>query len=185
MDPNCASCQILLGSGQLVCKTCTGANRILSSGACVCEVGYVEIGGVCTSCGTGCAICTSSTDCILCALESIDNNDGTCSCPKGTFLTNVDNTLYCRPCASNCADCFDAEDTCTECINGYVANDQNTCVCPAGTYVTPDLSSCLNCMPRCNACTGPTDCSECQTNTVWDGTQCALQCPVGTYNAGS
>lgn len=30
IDPNCESCQILLGSGgSLICKSCTGDNRIL------------------------------------------------------------------------------------------------------------------------------------------------------------
>ena len=159
-DPNCQDCHILLEDpGQVACKQCISTRVLDSEKKCVCKVGLYEVGGVCTPCGEGCQVCEAANDCTLCAFNSVNDTDGTCSCSKGTYLAEQDNKLSCVPCAVNCADCYKAADKCRECKNGYVA-EQDECVCPEKTYEVVALLQCFPCMMRCLSCTSGTDAAE-------------------------
>ena len=184
---HCSDCRIILSTGEIICVDCAGDHRrVNDNNECVCQVGYYEENDECVACGDGCQVCENPTTCNECALESFDNQDGTCSCRDGTFLAVTETKLYCRPCNPNCAKCEDEAGKCSECLNGYVA-DNNECVCPDKTYEVAPLTQCAPCTPRCNECSSVTSCSDCEDGSIWDqnSNSCVLQCPPGTYNAGS
>lgn len=184
IDPNCQTCVIVLGSGMPVCRSCV-TGRVLNeaSNRCDCAVGtFEDANGNCATCPAGCQRCTM-TACTLCAFESTLNPDNSCSCPRGTFLSEIDNTLFCRSCDINCAICVGSPSVCTECTNGFQAQN-NICVCPTGTFLSPERTQCISCSLNCESCMSADDCQVCAPNTSFDNStkRCVKQCPVGTFN---
>ena len=92
VDPNCQVCEIIVEDiGKGICEQCISTRLPNSHKKCACKAGSHEVGGTCVACGEGCQVCTDINNCHVCAFESDNNKDGTCSCPKGTYIAKQDN----------------------------------------------------------------------------------------------
>jgi hypothetical protein len=96
-----------------LCTSCIkSSNRILKlpEHVCMCMDGFFEnTEGECERCESGCAKCNSKSNCQMCVKLASNNNNGTCSCPNGTFFKlNIDtNVGFCQGCLTTCETCSD------------------------------------------------------------------------------
>ena len=183
VTPHCQSCAYDPFTQTSECLDCT-ANRYLLNSECVCKVGFYEKNGNCEACGSGCQQCevniNNQLTCLSCALKSIDNLDGTCTCPGGTILVEANGAMYCRKCSANCLKCEGSFDYCSSCADPLINNNNGDCLCPEKTYPASG-NQCLPCLSNCNECNDGTTCEQCASGYVGDGSSCDLDCPDGTY----
>lgn len=145
-DPFCSQCEQDL----LLCVQCqANSNRVinLQSHVCVCANGYyADSNNVCQPCASGCAICTSLTNCTSCVATATPSSSvqGACNCPSTTyFTTSPSGVNYCSSCISYCSGCNNAV-TCNTCINGFVLTTDGVCICPLQNYINPQ-GQCVPC----------------------------------------
>lgn len=111
----------------------------------VCESGYYKVGVMCSSCQSGCAVCSSNTACS--------------QCKDGYFM----NSSRCENCKYGCKICEDSI-SCIQCASEhYPINDSNG-----------EISECANCIEHCSECTGPTGCIKCSPIYKYEGEKCVL-----------
>ena len=117
---NCQQCAYDPATMEQECTDC-GGNRMIVNGECVCSAGYYEKEGVCEQCGEGCQQCTYDDvsdilTCDLCAVNSVSNGDGTCSCQSNQLLISSAGILFCQACSSICLTCSGEPDSCDSCF---------------------------------------------------------------------
>lgn len=103
----------------------------------------------CTTCGSGCLVCTSLTTC------------SSCDTSNGYFLNSTDST--CNVCHYSCVTCQDST-TCLSCdINDHRTHNSaaNTCECQQGFYDN-GVAACVVCAVGCLTC-NKTDCQTCDS----------------------
>ena len=101
---HCQECAYDPDTQQVECVGCAG-RRVLSNGECKCEQGYFEEDEKCVKCGSGCQLCVDGDSCSVCSRGSMNNGDGTCSCPISQLLSEVAGFLFCENCISKCSSC--------------------------------------------------------------------------------
>ncbi|KAL4508567.1 hypothetical protein ABPG72_003871 [Tetrahymena utriculariae] len=130
-------------------------NSTLLNNTCPCNIGFIDVGGVCQTCPLYCNNCSSQTVCTTCQSGYYLFIDGTCvqMCPATFLVSNV--SCVCRP-------------------NSTLQN--NTCPCNTG-YLDVG-GNCLQCGANCNQCSTQTNCTICSSGYYLfvDGT-CVSQCP--------
>ena len=95
----------------------------------------------------------------MCAVNfQTQNIDGSCSCPSDRILVEVDETIYCKKCSTNCLTCSGTYDNCKSCKNPFILDDiNNVCVCPEKTFLNIN-NQCIPCMHNCDKCTNSSIC---------------------------
>ncbi|EAS05887.3 hypothetical protein TTHERM_01144950 (macronuclear) [Tetrahymena thermophila SB210] len=139
--------------------TCRPNSSIQPSNKCLCNTGFVDIGGDCLPCPKNCNICSSQTQCTTCQSKQYLFTDGSCvsSCPT-TFVSN-DSTQSC------------------DCRPNSSIQPSNKCLCNTGFV---DIGgNCMTCPTNCNICSSQTQCTTCQKNYYLfiDGS-CVSSCPT-------
>ncbi len=197
--------------GQTSCKTCNPGFVTDSNRACkTCNAGTYWNGSSCQSCPSGTASNTANvTSCSSCPSGQYQPNSGQTSCISCSGAVN-DTKTACRSCSDfgvNCIGCnyyactntsCDSKSSCTSsqyydnchcqpCTGGKVPNaNKDGCVdpaptsCPEGQYLAN--SKCNPCPTGCSKCTSDTNCSECSTDYVKNGSTCKYD-PCDKYNA--
>jgi proprotein convertase subtilisin/kexin type 5 len=137
-------------------------------------------GTMCTSCASGCLICTgpslSSADCISCSTIGHYYN-----------ASNIGNV--CPSCDPTCYRCLGSlSNQCTGCNAGLLFY-MNTCIqtCPTGYYGQEDLGLCTSCAANCKSCFGglTTQCLSCVTNYYLSFYQCVNTCPSNYFTSSA
>lgn len=131
------------------------------NGICKCKPGFYTEGTNCKPCAAGCQTCDSATTC-TCATGAFPNGDGTCSCKSGTVLIAFASTLYCQPCASNCASCQGSASNCLACKPGFEIVG-GKCTCKAGTFPSAEGIQCFPCIDKCKKCNDESSCITCES----------------------
>jgi hypothetical protein len=152
-DPLCFNCLETI-SGLKVCTQCVaGVNRVLNSSLnrCVCKDGFFDDFGLCVSCAAGCQVCSSLTVCLSCATLATAQTDGSCLCPKRTFLAVSGDLRFCQNCPELCSTCLNAS-YCQLCQPSARFYD-GACLCIDGYYHNLTTSSCEPCPAGCTYCT--------------------------------
>ncbi|KAL4509643.1 hypothetical protein ABPG73_022859 [Tetrahymena malaccensis] len=132
----------------------------------------------CITCIQNCQICSDFNHCDQC---------------MPGYALNPQNTCTMLPCPEGCQSCTDNK-SCTSCLTGYTqkTNPNNNTLqycqlnCLAGQYSfikdnTQMTQECRSCIPLCQSCTGPSDCSNCQSGYGYNSqaAQCQIPCPSG------
>ncbi|KAL4480718.1 hypothetical protein ABPG72_014493, partial [Tetrahymena utriculariae] len=114
-----------------VCDT----NRALQNLRCVCNIGYIEINGVCQQCPSSCDVCTSQTVCTQCSQNFyltvlgtcsspcpqtfiVDSTQKKCVCDSSRILFNNQTCLACDPICKTCNGSNKSQ--CSSCYIGYI-----------------------------------------------------------------
>ena len=133
-DPYCQQCST---DSIRICLACKPSlNRTLDTNTykCVCQDGFYEdVNGQCVTCPNACASCTNNTYCKTC-VAGASRTGNTCSCPTGTFFTNVP-TGYCKACQNNCVLC-NSNGACLQCLPNYQQTPDGKCSCGNGKYTS-------------------------------------------------
>ncbi|OMJ71366.1 hypothetical protein SteCoe_30452 [Stentor coeruleus] len=147
---------------------------------------YLDSNGNCQSCMSYCSTCDDNTSCILCLTSNAYINDsGQCTCPAGTFASDLTSISGCQSCDAECLTCSGSSTFCSTCTATEAsAGISGKCICKDGTYEN-DLtisSGCIACDSKCLTCSGSS--SFCLTCTATDATadifgKCI--CKDGTY----
>lgn len=133
------------------CKDCQSDFLDSSIGKCVnassCPVGTIADAATktCIVCPTGCAACSSLTNCSACSgIYLFYDYQCILSCFDGTFQLGS----TCQNCSASCPTCYGSANSCTSCNNPMVLYS-NSCKssCPIGTYNSSGV--CQNCLPSC------------------------------------
>ena len=180
-DPYCSNCQTVLGKS--ICINCIAAtNRVLvlPQQSCECKTGYFDLNGICTTCSSGCAKCSSATTCSQCVVSATANGDGSCNCPNGFFFTTSP-IRFCKQCPDYCTTCTSSS-VCTGCKTNFQLVS-NQCTCPAGRYIDA-TGECVSCVNGCRQCTNATSCEVCDTPLLLQSNTCVSRCGPGYYQSG-
>lgn len=182
-DPFCSQCQ----TGLKLCIQCLSSlNRVikLPESICVCADGYyANSNNTCVPCPSGCAICTSATNCTACVALAVPTGTGSCNCPGTTYFATTDGARYCNACGSYCQTCVDAV-TCTTCLPSYTKTADNKCICGARSFIDSS-QNCSPCANGCQNCSSASVCNSCVSPLVLQGTTCQVSCNNGFTVAGS
>lgn len=181
--PNCATCY-----QNNMCTTCSSGFYLGPAGTCLAGTNPV-------TCSSGCAACSSATNCTICNF-GLNLQNGACFSNTGTLTKNCQSGFSgytCQLCAAsyvvnpsyqcvanpgfncqvdNCAICSNANNQCMTCLTGYFLNGA-TC-----SQLTCNING-------CSACLDTTHCNTCLTGfqLSTDQTQCLLQVyPCGVQN---
>ena len=183
-DPFCSQCEKDL----LLCVQCQASKfRVidLRSHVCVCQPGYYQDStNNCQPCGSGCATCSSATNCTSCvATATPTNGTGRCACPIRTFYTTLDGVGFCSSCPNFCNTCSSSV-TCTTCANGFNLTTDGICICPSRFFINT-AGQCIPCRTGCAVCTSNTTCSQCVAPLVVQNNACVGTCSSGFYLSGT
>ena len=177
----CSNCITVLGVSQCIkCIAATQRTLVLPQQKCECKDGYYDNNGICTTCGSGCAKCSSATNCTQCVASSNTNNNGTCKCPDGFFFT-ISPIRYCKRCANYTLTCSSLTQALTCQTNFTLTN--GLCTCPQGRYIN-FLGECQPCISGCLTCNSSTSCQACQQPLLLQGNACVGRCGPGYYQNG-
>jgi hypothetical protein len=180
-DPYCSNCQVVLTNSICIrCVASTNRVLVLPSQKCLCQQGFFDLNGICTSCAPGCASCTSATTCSQCVASATSNNDGSCKCGNGYYFLATP-IRYCTVCPSYCTSCT-AANACTSCKPNF-ALVNGACTCPTGRFVDAN-GQCSPCVNGCQACNSTTSCTLCNTPLLLQDTGCVTRCGPGYYQSG-
>ncbi|CAD8113135.1 unnamed protein product [Paramecium sonneborni] len=137
------------------CTSCQGdqfRELNLITKTCDCQIGYIEIDGVCQQCQESCQACSQSVDnCTSCGqLRLMKNN--TCVCTNGMFESIVDKS--CQFCDKTCLTCSQSNTHCLTCsIDNYrTLQPGNICECLQGYFEVPSTKNCEQCEKSCLTC---------------------------------
>ena len=169
---NCTGCKsgnTLVGTSCKICTTTSGG------AVCNCPYGYFWNGFACSSCGAGCAICTSAASCTQCTpnyyyngVSCSQSGDTNCSLIYGSATTM---TAYCQSCdlysfwdTANqvCQNCSAVIPNCLTCTSLTSCN-----YCSSGYYLLSGQCSACS-LPNCNTCSNATSCDQCASGSYWD-----------------
>lgn len=183
-DPFCSQCE----QGLKLCVQCLASkNRIIKQpeSICVCMDGYyADSKNNCVACGSGCATCTSATNCTMCVALASPAGNGVCTCPAQTFFAiSADGVRYCGACGPYCTTCVDGN-TCTTCVTSFTKTVDNKCVCAAKNFIN-SAGQCVPCATGCQQCTSATNCTSCISPLVLQGAVCQATCNTGFTALGS
>ena len=166
-----------------------------------CSYGYFKSGDSCLSCGAGCRLCLSQTECSICYQGYFRNSQYQCiGCPVvcSTCSNNVCSTcmtgyqirnniccpLGCRGCTlAGCTSCFDGyylnDVTCAECSSDCLTCDASGCItCKTGFSKSDGVCVQNTCsVTGCQTCSG-TSCKVCSTGYYLSNGGCT-KCPEG------
>lgn len=180
-DPNCASCQTVLGTSTCIrCIAATSRTLVMPQQKCLCNPGLFDLQGVCTSCGSGCALCSSATTCSQCVVSATPNNDGSCSCPNGFFFATTP-IRHCKKCPQYCTSCTSAT-ACTAVEANFVLVN-GLPICPQGRFINAQ-GQCVPCVTGCQTCTSATSCQVCNIPLLLQDNSCVSRCGPGFYQSG-
>lgn len=180
-EPYCSNCQTVLTSSICIrCVASTNRVLVLPSQRCLCQQGFFELNGICTTCSSGCASCTSLTTCSQCVVSATNNNDGSCNCPAGFYFA-VTPIRFCTQCPQYCSTCT-AATACTGCKTNFTLLN-GACTCPAGRFINAN-GQCVACVNGCQACNSSTSCTLCNTPLLLQEVSCVTRCGPGYYQAG-
>ncbi|KAL4442387.1 hypothetical protein ABPG74_005728 [Tetrahymena malaccensis] len=170
----------------VVCNTCSDANRDLPK--CDCKFGYYSVPGdpICKKCHYSCDQCTGPgiNDCLTCPAGRIQyhvskNVSFQCICPSNSF--DQIGSPSCVSCDVSCSTCKGSTSSdCLTCPDPNMQLVQGKCSCMQG-YFSPGSNSCQPCHYSCGTCSGPYDhdCDSCaDTTRAYDNT--THQCPCIT-----
>ncbi|TNE47808.1 MAG: hypothetical protein EP343_18255 [Deltaproteobacteria bacterium] len=204
---NCGTCGNSCGS----IKTCCNHLCVLSSstikhcGVCSkaceegidCETGKCNCGPGKTDCNGTCAVLNKNVNhCGACGISCGPGscNNGTCSCPAGTFKNTSGG---CTPCSAGTYQDQAGQTSCIACPTGRYQDQtgQTSCnKCPAGTKNSntgsTSSSSCIACpVGTYQDQTGAHWCKSCgkgkyNPNTGSTSASACLPCAAGSYNGG-
>lgn len=148
-----------------MCLKCDSTlNRVikLPEHICNCVDGFYEdpTSKTCRACSSGCAKCSSPTQCNTCVAQANGNLNGQCTCETGTFFTISNNGVrFCQKCIRYCDKCANAL-SCSTCQSGFVLSADNTCVCPLRNFINP-AGQCVPCRTGCEICLTDRTCNKC------------------------
>ena len=193
---NCNSCSASNGSA---CDSCN-SGAYIDGTSTVCIVGSCPVGkfsdatGHCQNCEVSCKVCTSLTQCSVCATNYFQQpNQSTCTltpCPGQYFPTP--STNVCASCDANCLTCSDPV-VCLVCMTDYQMADEAASVCTAAACVMGRYRNaagvCMPCGGNCKSCAVLEVCDNCSDNFAQSTTpspDCPLTaCPAHTYKQSS
>ncbi len=167
----CTACTI--GS----CTVCAPPS-VLSSGHCICPVGYYHSSVLCETCQSqflGCIQCTLGS-CTTCDTAQLFALSGTsCACSSGSTLTGTTCTL-CSTLMTGCVTC-DSPGVCDTCNTAsHYVFDSGTCQCAVGYYkdAAGICQTCGSAIAGCTACDNNSTCTACDTANLYvlNGTVC-------------
>lgn len=165
------------------CTLCT-APAVVSSGSCVCPVGYYNTSVACDTCSNqflGCIQCVmgSCTGCNS-ALFFV-NSAGVCVCMNGHIMVSG----TCPSCSSlinGCSTCS-SPSLCSTCDTAsHFTMNSGSCICTSGFYLDGS-QNCIGCPTAilgCVTCTTSALCTSCDStkNFILDPTTNSCTCPA-------
>jgi hypothetical protein len=195
------TCKTCKGPNSNDCMTCKPTFIKLSSGECVCEIGYKYASPQFTcdkilSCDTTCGSCSgiSKNQCLTCKSQAILSEQGTCLCDAGYFPQS-DGT--CPPCDGNCKTCMYDPDNinskCTSCKTGSPPSNNlqyypsklsitdSFCTCEIGWFSDPNNNYvCMPCSQGLRGCKSTSSTvATCPSGSLYQNGQCV--CPSRYY----
>lgn len=128
----------------------------------------------CQACPTGCASCSSSSNCLSCnANYELQSN----LCQPCSPVTYYDApTETCIACPNGCTGCSSST-SCSGCQLGYqilLGTGSGVCasLCPTGQFWDSSEGKCADCLDNCAACTGLNACTACVAPWSLNGGTC-------------
>jgi hypothetical protein len=177
----CSSCISVLGVSQCIqCIAATQRVLVLPQQTCDCRDGFYDNNGICTSCQSGCATCSSAANCTQCVASANTNNNGSCRCPDGFFFA-VTPVRYCRRCPNYTLTCLSDVQALSCVVNFQLVN--GACSCPTGRFIDA-LGQCQPCVSGCLTCNSSTTCQACQAPQLLQGNICVSRCGPGFFQNG-
>ncbi|KAL4460055.1 hypothetical protein ABPG73_001733 [Tetrahymena malaccensis] len=158
-------------------------NSTLIKDICVCNIGFVDIGGDCKSCPQNCNQCESQYLCLVCQENYYLHVNGTCvsQCPATFNIDQAQKKCICRQnnqtCNDTCPDTFLIDSTKQACVcRSYSTLKKGECQCNTG-YL--DVSGiCQPCSQNCDQCLSQSVCAICSPNYyLLNNSNCVSECP--------
>lgn len=172
-DCDDSKCSVCDGAGAQKCLDCLEDYFLRGKVCHPCDLGFYfdQLLG-CLECDISCEDCSESDVCMTCkdAENTINNNDGTCTCQETSGY--FDDDMVCTPCPPLCSACTSAT-ICTGCNEGSTKTDANQlCTCKTGLIQSGLI--CVNCPNLCLACSSEI-CQECAANTIATTNSCTCK----------
>ncbi|KRX07476.1 Insulin-like growth factor binding protein, N-terminal [Pseudocohnilembus persalinus] len=193
-DSTCETCSGPASNECITCKSSPQHYFMSSDSSCyeICPDGYyasdITNPKSCETCPSGCATCTSNSDCQSCSSGYyLANNSCSTTCPNGLFPNNVTNE--CDSCDATCETCSGpASNECITCKSSpqhYFMSSDSSCyeTCPDGYYASDitNPKSCEQCPSGCATCTSNSDCQSCSSGYYLVNNSCSTTCPSGLF----
>ncbi|XP_053559271.1 LOW QUALITY PROTEIN: extracellular matrix organizing protein FRAS1 [Bombina bombina] len=174
--PSCKTCS---GPGLNSCISCNKGFILSHNGMCAqtCSQGYYRNGDICKVCESPCLTCDSAVGCTACRDPSKVLMFGECQydiCAPQYYLDY--NSRMCKECDWSCNACKGPlRNDCLQCMEQYTLH-AGTCVqhCSPSFYRLGE--SCHECEEHCLACSGPSECSQCEVPFYLLNGQCVREC---------
>ncbi|OMJ80682.1 hypothetical protein SteCoe_19018 [Stentor coeruleus] len=172
----------------LVCTYFTGSCAFHSSlvyvksdtseGIISCSETQYLSNSICNTCDSDCAICESSSTCLVCKADNAyANNSGDCECITGytSTISPLTTKNACQSstgtvtCSSQCSACT-TSNYCTTCTATNAIAVSGICECIDGYYASPNppvsINDCKICSTGCKTCSKAIECQTCVANNA-------------------
>ncbi|KAM4706664.1 extracellular matrix organizing protein FRAS1 [Discoglossus pictus] len=174
--PSCKTCS---GPGLNSCTSCDNGLVLSHNDMCThtCSKGYYRDGQVCKACNRQCLTCDSAAGCTACRDPTKVLLFGECqydSCAQQYYLDYTSRT--CKECDWSCNACKGPlKNDCLQCMEHYTLH-AGACVehCPPSFYKHGEV--CQECGEHCLLCSGPSECSKCESPFYLLDGHCVREC---------